>query len=83
MLKIDTHVKTSVARTGKNYKDLHEWIDNDDAKKADRHDITKIPEISREVEGRWGEESVREFVGHIHDDVQKRIADTLAYFGVK
>lgn len=79
----DVHIKTSIERTGKEYKEVHEWIDKDETKKVERHDITKMPENIKEIVLRWGEEGVREYVQHIHDDVKKRIADTLAYFGIK
>ncbi|HBG92177.1 MAG: hypothetical protein A3J81_00590 [Nitrospirae bacterium RIFOXYB2_FULL_43_5] len=79
----DVHIKTSIERTGKEYKEVHEWIDKDEAKKVERHDITKMPQHIKEIELKWGEEGVREYVQHIHDDVKKRIADTLAYFGIK
>ncbi|MBI4838853.1 MAG: hypothetical protein HY806_06880 [Nitrospirae bacterium] len=83
MPSIEAHVKTSLERTGKEYKDVHEWVDKDEAKKVERHDITKMPQNAREIELKWGKEAAGEFVQHVHDDVKKRIADTLAYFGVK
>lgn len=83
MPTIDVHTKTSIERTGKDYKDVHEWVDKDEAKKVERHDITKMPQNIKEVELGWGEEGVREYIQHIHDDIKKRIADTLAYFGIK
>ena len=83
MPAIDVHAKTSIERTGKDYREIHEWIDNDETKKVQRHDVTRIPENAKEVELKWGEEGVREYIQHIHDDIKKRIADTLAYFGVK
>ncbi len=83
MPKLDVNIKTSLERTGKECRDVHEWIDNDDEKKLDRHDITKIPDNIKEVERQWGEEGVREFVRHIHDDIRKRTDDTPARFGVK
>ena len=79
----DVHIKTSIERTGKEYKEVHEWIDKDETKKVERYDITKILENIKEIALRWGEEGVSEYVQHIHDDVKKRIADTLAYFGIK
>ncbi|MFA4829983.1 MAG: hypothetical protein WC855_02710 [Thermodesulfovibrionales bacterium] len=83
MPSIDAHAKASIERTGKEYRDVHEWIDKDEAKKVERHDITKIPQNIKEIELRWGEEGVREYIQHIHDDIKKRLADTLAYFGIK
>jgi hypothetical protein len=83
MPPIDVHVKTSIERTGKGYKEVHEWVDKDETKKVERHDITNILENAKEIELKWGEEGVREYIQHIHDDIKKRFAGTLAYFGVK
>lgn len=83
MPPVEKHIQISKERTGKEYREVHEWIDNDETKKVERHDITKIPQHIREIELKCGEEGVREYVQHIHDDVKKRIADTLAYFGIK
>lgn len=83
MPHIDEHVKTSIERTGKEYRGVHEWIDKDEAKKLERHDITRIPENSKEIENKWGAEAVQEYIQHIHDDIKKRIGDTLAYFGIR
>jgi uncharacterized FlaG/YvyC family protein len=90
----DVHIKTSIERTGKGYKEVHEWIDLDPEKKAERHDITKIYEYGKAIEEEYGREALQEYIQHIHDDVkakfehlqhdlEKAIADTLAYFGVK
>ncbi len=94
MPPIANHLKTSIERTGKDYKDVHEWIDGDPAKKAERHDITKISEYGKMIEEKYGKEALQEYIKHIHDDVkakfshiqhdlEKTIAETLAYFGVK
>ena len=83
MPPIDEHVKRSIEKTGKEYREVHEWIDKDETKKVERHDITKIPENAKEIELKWGKEAVSEYIQHIHDDIKKRIADTLAYFGIK
>jgi len=83
MPSIDVYVKTSLERTGKEYKEVHEWTDKDETKKINRHDVTKIHENIEEIKLKWGEEGVQEYIQHIHDDIKKRIADTLAYFGIK
>lgn len=94
MPKIEKHLQNSITRTGKDYKTVHEWIDADPEKKAERHDITKIYEYGRMIEEKYGKEALQEYIHHIHDDVKskfehikedldKAIADTLAYFGVK
>lgn len=88
------HFKVSSERTGKEYREVHEWLDNDPEKKAERHDLTKIYEYGKMIEEKYGEEARNEYIRHLHDDVktkfehlqhdlEKTIADTLAYFGVK
>ncbi len=94
MPPIASHTKASQERTGKNYQDIHEWLDLDPATKAERHDITKIFEFGQMIEEKYGKEGREEYIRHLHDDVkakfshlqhdfEKQIADTLAYFGVK
>ncbi|MBI4684513.1 MAG: hypothetical protein HY755_04885 [Nitrospirae bacterium] len=93
MPTIDKHAKISLERTGKDYQSIHEWID-DPEKKAERHDITKIYEYGKIIEKEYGKEGLEEYIRHLHDDVkakfehiqhdlEKAIAETLAYFGVK
>ncbi|GAB4482811.1 MAG: hypothetical protein OHK006_02070 [Thermodesulfovibrionales bacterium] len=94
MPPIDKHVFTSSERTGKDFRELHEWLDKDPEKKAERHDITRIHEYGKEIEEKFGKEGLEEYIRHLHDDVkakfmhiqqdmEKEITDTLAYFGVK
>jgi hypothetical protein len=94
MPPVAEHTKTSVARTGKDHQDVHEWLDLDPEKKAERHDITKIYEYGRMIEEKYGKEGLQEYIRHLHDDVkakfnhlqhdlEKQMAETLAYFGVK
>lgn len=88
---IEDHVKKSLARTGKGYKEIHEWIDDPD-KKVERHDIGRMLEFSRMFEEKYGEEGAQEYVQHLTDDLNARfnhvvedmkemVAKTLAYFG--
>jgi hypothetical protein len=44
MPPIEKHLKTSLDKTGKDFKAVHEWLDGDPARKAECHDITKISE---------------------------------------
>ena len=46
MPKIDVHSKESLERTVKEYRELHEWID-DPSKKPEHHDITKMLHMRR------------------------------------
>ncbi len=94
MPSIEKHRTVSVERTGKDFMEVHEWLDGDPEKKAERHDITKMYEYGKLIKERHGEEALQEYIRHIHDDLKakfehmkqdldKTIADTLAYFGVK
>jgi hypothetical protein len=93
MPSIDKHVQTSLARTGKEYREVHEWID-DPENKNERHDITKIPDNFQMFKDKHGEEGAREYVqhlsddlkgrfGHVIDDFEKAMSDALVYFGSK
>lgn len=91
MPPIEKHTQKSIERTGKDYRDVHEWID-DPEKKAERHDIGRVLEFAKMFEEKYGEEGAREYVqhlqddlksrfGHLLEDMEKMIADNLKYFG--
>ncbi len=93
MPSIEKHVETSIKRTGRSYREVHEWID-DPQHKNERHDITRIPEFSKMFEEKYGKEAVQEYVQHLADDlngkfthviedVQSAMNETLNYFGIK
>ncbi len=93
MPSIETHVKTSLKKTGKEYREIHEWIDEPEHKN-ERHDITRILEFGKMFEEKYGEEGAQEYIQHIHDDmnsrfehlledVEKLVKETLSYFGAK
>lgn len=94
MPPINNHLKASMERTGKEHREVHEWLDSDAEKKAERHNITKIHENGKMMEKRYGKEALQEYIQHLHDDVkakfnhiqhdlEKAVTDALAYFGVK
>jgi len=95
MPPIEKHVAISRQRTGKEYRELHTWIDDADPKtKAERHDITRIFVFGKRIEKHHGQEGLNEYLQHIHDDVaakfehlqhdvEKMTGDILVYFGVK
>ena len=87
-------MKISIERTGKEYREVHEWLDTDPGKKAERHDITRIHEYGKMMEEKYGKEAREEYIRHIHDDVnakfnhiqhdiEKAVTDARSYFGVK
>jgi len=93
MPSIEKHIETSTKRTGKQYRQVHEWID-DPPYKDERHDITRVLEFSRMFQDKYGEEAAQEYVQHLADDlngkfnhlvedVQNLVDNTLAYFGAK
>lgn len=88
---IEKHVEISLARCGKPYREVHDWID-DPENKNERHDITRVLEFSKMFEEKYGEEAAQEYVQHLADDVngkfnhlvedvQALVDKTLAYFG--
>ena len=94
MPSIEKHAQMSKNNTGKDYLELHEWIDKDPDRKLERHDITRIFEYGKMFQEKYGAEGLQEYLRHIHDDLAARfghvredmevaIGDTLAYFGVK
>ncbi len=81
MPTIKDHFKLSLARTGKDYKELHEWIEgfhSTSEEKEDRHDILKIPRFLPFVRKEFGKGSVEEYLYHIKEDYEKSRAYRLA-----
>ena len=93
MPSIEKHIETSMKRTGKPYREIHEWIDDPELKN-ERHDLTRVLDVSRMFAEKYGEEAAREYVQHLADDVngkfnhlvedvQALVDKTLTYFGAK
>ena len=91
MPSIAKHVEVSLKRTGKEYKEVHEWVDEPEHKAA-RHDITRVLEIAAMFKEKYGEEAAQEYVQHLADDlkgrfnhliedVQELVDKNLEYFG--
>ena len=80
MPPLDVHLKNSKQRTGKEYEELHLWIDDDKLNAPEIHHIPKIPENIKYVREKWGEEAVKEFVMHIKEDMEHRLKENLQYF---
>jgi class 3 adenylate cyclase len=90
MPTITQHAETSRKRTGKDYKELHEWMDANPRKKEERHDIGRIYEHGKMMEEKYGPEGLQEYLQHIRDDflarfnnvkevVDKALSEALAY----
>jgi uncharacterized protein len=75
------HLETSTQRTGKDYHQLHDWLDNHPAHKAARHDLETLTENRAYVRSTWGEEAVTEFLLHIAEDLLMKDMATLIQAG--
>lgn len=91
MPDLAVHIQSSVNRTGKEYREVHEWIDNPPTK-YERHDFSKVLENAKMFTEKYGEEAAQEYVLHLVEDMhcrfnkvlgehQKLHADCLKYFG--
>ncbi|MEW6500007.1 MAG: hypothetical protein AB1456_00810 [Thermodesulfobacteriota bacterium] len=88
----EQHFETSLKRTGRQYAELHRWIDDAEHKYA-RHDFTRIHEFGPVIAGKYGEEGVREYIEHLREDMEKKFSkirhqykdamqEAYAYFGI-
>jgi uncharacterized protein len=63
------HLEISQQRTGNDYQQLHDWLDNHPDHKAFRHDLAALGENRAYVKATWGEEAVTEFFLHVVEDL--------------
>ncbi len=82
MPPLNAHLKNSKERTGKEYEELHHWMDDDKVNAPDIHDISKIPENAKYVGEKWGKEAVTEFVIRIKENMEHRLKENFQYFGL-
>ncbi len=71
MPSVRTHCELSKKRTGRTYRELHEWMDpgsTNERLARERHDIINIPQHIPYIRQTWGDEGVKEFLQHIKDD---------------
>lgn len=89
----EKHFAMSLERTGKDYADLHRWIDAAEHKN-ERHDFTRIWEFGPQLAAQYGEEGVKEYIEHLREDMEKKFKkirheykaamhDAQIYFGIK
>lgn len=87
----DKHYQSSKERTGEEHREVHDWLDGDPDKLAERHDITKIYEHGRMIEEQHGSVALAEYIEHIRWDIEAKFSSlasdevamsvALAYFG--
>lgn len=63
------HLEISLQRTGNDYQQMHDWLDNHADHKAARHDLAALAENRAYVQQTWGEEAVTEFFLHVVEDL--------------
>ena len=91
MPELPVHIQSSLTRTGKEYREVHEWIDNMDTK-YERHDFSQVLKNAKMFTELYGEEAAQEYVMHLVEDMhcrfnkiltehKKQIDDCLKYFG--
>ena len=81
MPPLDVHLKSSKQRTGKEYEELHRWIDDDKLKALEIHDISRIPENMKYVNKKWGRGSPG-ICAPRKEDLEHRLKENLQYFGL-
>lgn len=73
MPSLKGHIRLSVKRTGKEFRELNEWMDGSSVRYRDRierHKIPNIPKFTPVVESLFGKEAVDEYVQHLRDDYE-------------
>jgi hypothetical protein len=76
MVSLEKHIQLSLKRTGKEYRELHEWLDGKNIsykERLSRHNINNISKLLPVVEKRFGKDGVREYIQHIKDDCNNNI----------
>ena len=63
------HLEISAQRTGNDYQQMHDWLDNHPDHKAARHDLAALANNRAFVLETWGEEAVTEFFLHVAEDL--------------
>ena len=77
MPELPEHCAASKARTGKEYREVHEWIDAKDTK-YERHDFSKVLVNAAMFTEKYGPEAAQEYVHHLVDDLKRRFGKQLA-----
>ncbi len=77
MPPVPKHCISSQQRTGQDCRALHEWIDNDPAHKAARHDLTQVLALAREAETIFGPGAGQELVMHLVEDLKAKVGHAL------
>lgn len=77
MPPVNKHCQICLARRGRDFRDLHQWMDNDPEQKAARHDLTKVYALGDEAERLFGPEAREELLLHLLDDLKAKVGHAL------
>lgn len=72
MPSLDEHMRRSEKRTGRDYRELNEWLDGSHAsslRRLERH--LRVKKYSEYVKDMWGEEGLEEYKNHVQDDFRR------------
>lgn len=73
MPPIKKHLDLSFKRTGKDYREIHEWMDSKDISKkerTERHNIINIQKFLPLIEKQFGKDAAEEYLYHIKEDYE-------------
>ncbi len=73
MPKLEEHITRSLQRSGKDWRDLHEYLDGTSLnifKKIKRHSPFGIKKKIKYMEKRFGKEGIREYLMHLKEDYE-------------
>lgn len=76
MPSIEKHTQLSLKRTGKEYREIHEWMDGKNINYKDRvarHRISNIPKFLPIVEKEFGKDAAKEYLKHIEEDYENSL----------
>ena len=75
MPSLEKHIALSKKRTGKEYREVHEWLDGRMSYKERiaRHDIVYMQKFLPLIEKKFGKAGAREYLQHLKDDHEKSI----------
>jgi len=76
MPSIEKHIELSLKRTGEEYREVHEWMDEEDTSYKERiakHRIYNIPRFFPIVKKKFGKGGAKEYIKHVRDDYENNI----------
>lgn len=76
MPPVEKHVELCMKRTGKSFREVHEWMDSKEIGMEEivaRHDIANILRFLPIIKKQFGEEGIKAYLQHIKDDYENNM----------